>query len=78
MERAAKAPTLGALEASDREDEIGDWLQEHDIQRPFDIAPVLVTAGLDVEWLEDVAETVRPDMLESAVHWLAYPSRPRI
>ena len=29
-------------------------------------------AGLDVEWLEDVAETVRPDMLESAVHWLAY------
>ncbi len=72
VERAAKATSLGPLEASDREDEMGDWLEDHDIRRAFDIAPVLVTAGLDVEWLEEIATTVHPDMLESAVHWLAY------
>ncbi|HET9900058.1 MAG TPA: ATP-binding protein, partial [Actinomycetes bacterium] len=36
------------------------------------IAPVLVTAGLDVPWLEEVQTAVDPDMLESAVHWLSY------
>jgi signal transduction histidine kinase len=72
VERAAKATPLGAMEASDREDEIGDWLEDRGIRRAFDIAPVLVLAGLDVPWLDEVAATVDPDLLESAVHWLAY------
>jgi signal transduction histidine kinase len=72
VERAAKAVPLGALEATDREDEVGDWLDNRGIRRAFDIAPVLVMAGLDVPWLEEVAATVGPDMLESAIHWLSY------
>ena len=72
VERAAKATPLGPLEASDREDEVGDWLEDRSIRRAFDIAPVLVTAGLDVPWLEEVQTAVDPDMLESAVHWLSY------
>jgi signal transduction histidine kinase len=72
VERAAKAAPLGGLEAADSEDEVGDWLEDHGIQRAFDIAPVLVSAGLDVAWLDEIAAAVGPDMLESAVHWLAY------
>ena len=51
VERVAKAPKLGPIEASDAEDELGDWLDEHGVSGGWDLAPVLVNAGLDVAWL---------------------------
>ena len=48
------------MEASDREDELGDWLEDHEIPRGWDLAPTFVQAGLDVAWLDQVAATV-PD-----------------
>jgi signal transduction histidine kinase len=68
----AKAPTLTPIEASDAEDVIGDWLEEHEIPHAWDIAPTYVQAGLDVEWLEKVADTVPDGTLDGALKWLYY------
>jgi signal transduction histidine kinase len=72
VEQAAKAPDLTPLETSDREDEVADWLDDHGLEGGWDIAPVFVQAGLDVDWLERVAEVVDESTLEGAVRWLNY------
>ena len=72
-EQVAKAPTLTPLEASDREDELGDWFDDHGVSGGWDLAPTFVQAGLDVPWLERIAASVDDEsMVESAIRWLNY------
>ncbi len=81
VERVAKAPDLSPLETSDREDELVDWLDEHDVSGAYDVAPVLVAAGLDRDFLEHVAVSVLEAVptpsagnvpLDGAVRWITY------
>jgi signal transduction histidine kinase len=76
QERAAelvsKAPALSPIEASDREDEISDWLDHRGIADGWQLAPVFVQAGLDTAWLDNVAATVDEEVLEGALRWLGY------
>ena len=60
------------MEASDREDAIADWLDDHGIDGGWDLAPTFVQAGLDAGWLDQVAARVDADTLEGAVRWLNY------
>ncbi|MFJ7159932.1 ATP-binding protein [Streptomyces sp. NPDC101118] len=71
-ERVAKAPVLSPLEASDREDELTDWLDDHGIPEGWRVAPTFVQAGLDTDWLDQVAAAVAEDVLPGAVGWLNY------
>lgn len=72
-ELVAKAPTLTPLEASDREDELGDWFDDHGVSGGWDLAPTFVQAGLDVPWLERIVAGVDDEsMVESAIRWLNY------
>ena len=71
-ERVAKAPVLSPLEASDREDTLCDWLDDHGIPDGWRIAPTFVQAGLDRDWLDQVAAAVDEATLPSAVGWLSY------
>ncbi|KDN79692.1 histidine kinase [Streptomyces olindensis] len=71
-ERVAKAPVLSPLEASDREDVLTDWLDDQGIADGWRIAPTFVQAGLDVDWLDQVAAAVDEEMLPSAIGWLNY------
>jgi signal transduction histidine kinase len=71
-ERVSKAPTLSPMEASDREDVIGDWLGDHGISGGWELAPTFVQAGLDTDWLEQVVTTVEGQTLEGAMRWLNY------
>jgi signal transduction histidine kinase len=71
-ERVGKAPALSPLEASDREDALSDWLDDHGIPEGWRLAPAFVQAGLDVDWLEQVAAAVEADMLPGAIGWLNY------
>ncbi len=71
-ERVAKAPALSPLEASDREDELADWLDDHGIPDGWRVAPTFVQAGLDVDWLDQVAAAVDGEILTSAIGWLNY------
>ncbi|TWD74860.1 cyclic nucleotide-binding protein [Kribbella amoyensis] len=74
VERVAKAKTkeLSAIELADAEDALTDWLDDHDVQASWDVAPVLAAAGLDVPWMEEVLTAVGPKYLEGAVRWLMY------
>ena len=49
VKKVRHAPALSPLEASDREDELGDWLDDHGITGGWDLAPVFVAGGLGVE-----------------------------
>jgi signal transduction histidine kinase len=66
------AKDLSALERSDREDVLGDWLEEHDVPQPWELAGVFVAAGLEEGDLDRVAGAVAPSHLEPALRWLAY------
>lgn len=57
-ERVSKAPPLSPLEASGREDELADWLDDHGAPNGWQIAPTFVQGGLDVDWLEQIATAV--------------------
>jgi signal transduction histidine kinase len=72
IERAAKAPKLTAIEASDREDELSDWLDGHGTAGGWDLAPVMAQGGIDLECLENIADSVDPGLLDQALHWLGY------
>lgn len=67
---------LSALEVSDREDQMGDWLDDHGIEGAWDYAPTFVEAGLDIDWLERVSASVEDvdatASLQSAMGWLKY------
>jgi signal transduction histidine kinase len=72
VEQVAKAPELSPLDASDREDALSDWFDEHGIAGGFELAPTFVQAGIDISWLESMVAVVDGDMLEGAVRWLNY------
>jgi signal transduction histidine kinase len=72
----SKSQELTALEASDREDQIGDWLEDHGFSAAWDYASTFVEAGLDIDWLERISASVEDvdasASLQSAVGWLKY------
>ncbi|MBF6329165.1 ATP-binding protein [Nocardia transvalensis] len=73
--QVAKAPTLTTLEAADREDELGEWLESHGIDNGWNLAPNFVQAGFDIDWLEKVAATLEGcdnGVFEGAIRWLNY------
>ncbi len=63
---------ISPMDLSDAEDSLTDWLEDHDVQASWDVAPVLAAAGLDVPWMEEVLAAVGPTYLEGAVRWLMY------
>ena len=67
-----EAPVLSPMEASDREDEVGEWLGDHGIADAWEIAPILVAAGLGTDWLEELIEVTPPPHLD---YGLSYPVR---
>jgi signal transduction histidine kinase len=77
-EQVAKARPLEltALETSDREDEMGDWLDSRGISDAWDYAATFVEAGLDIDWLERVSASAEESgatiALPTAIGWLKY------
>jgi signal transduction histidine kinase len=72
VKKVRHAPSLSALEATDREDELSDWLDDHGIDGGWDLAPVFVAGGLGVEDLDAVHAAANETTLEGAIRWLAY------
>jgi signal transduction histidine kinase len=65
--RRAEQGPLSPLQAADREDELGGWLEARGVAGAWDLAPPLVAAGVDAGWLERVADTVPAPVLPHAV-----------
>ena len=72
VSRIGGAADLSALERSDREDALGEWLEDREVTQPWELAGVFVAAGLGADDLERVADTVAAANLEPALRWLAY------
>jgi signal transduction histidine kinase len=72
VERLGKASKLSPMETSDAEDALTDWMDEHDMRAGWEIAPTLVAAGVDIEWLDRVTETIPAEFLDGGLHWVAY------
>ncbi|MEV4532577.1 ATP-binding protein [Asanoa sp. NPDC049518] len=72
IKRAASAPELTPMQTSDAEDEVGEWLEDHDITGAWDIAPTLVSGAIDTAWLATVRDEIGADNFENALRWLVY------
>ncbi len=72
VQGVADAPKLTALEESEREDAINDWLDDHEVAGGWELAPIFVGAGTTREFLDKVAAGATAAMLEGALRWLAY------
>ena len=72
VQAVADAPKLTAIEESEREDALNDWLDEHEVPGGWELAPIFVGAGTTPEFLDKVADGAPPAMLEGALRWLAY------
>jgi signal transduction histidine kinase len=68
--RSKAAGSLDPLEASDLEDELAMWMEDHGIEEVWEISPTLAGAGLDTAWLEDLAGRVPEDALSGVLAWL--------
>ncbi|HEY2206480.1 MAG TPA: ATP-binding protein [Pseudonocardia sp.] len=75
-DRVHEAPELSAVATSDLEDELGDWLDDHEVAGGWDLAPVFVAGGMRVADLERVRTAVSSggadSSLDGALRWLAY------
>jgi signal transduction histidine kinase len=71
VSQVAEAPSLTPMQAADREDELGEWLEGHDIPDGWDLAPVFVQAGLDESFLERVVDAVPPPQVGDAIRWIS-------
>jgi signal transduction histidine kinase len=70
-EQLPRTPLLSPLDTSDREDELTDWFDSHGIADGWRMASTFVQAGIDLEWLEEIARAVGGrSILEDAFVWL--------
>jgi signal transduction histidine kinase len=77
VDRVAHARQLSALETSDREDELAEWLDDHGIAESWELAANFTQGGIDTGWLDDVAGVIELQpagtaSLERALRWLSY------
>lgn len=68
---ASSAPRLSAIETGRREEELGEWLEAHEVANPWTLAPAFVAAGLDRAWLESALHAVGANCLNDALNWVA-------
>jgi len=72
VQAVATVPPLAAYQASEREDELADWLDAHDVGGSWELAPIFVGAGTTPEFLDKLVEATPEVLLEGALRWLAY------
>ncbi|TCC17095.1 sensor histidine kinase [Kribbella sindirgiensis] len=58
------------VDLADHENTIADWLDEHDVERSWFVAPPLAAAGTSVGWCERAAD-VLGDALGPGLEWVA-------
>jgi signal transduction histidine kinase len=70
LRRAGSRPGLKALDAADAEDEMLERLEELGVDEAWRLAEPLASAGLDADWLRDVA-TLAGSATGPALRWVA-------
>ena len=70
-ERRGVGSTLSSLARSDLEDTITAWLEERGVDRSWELATVIVDAGLTLTELGDLAESIASPSLDRVLELLA-------
>lgn len=68
---ADSANTRSAIELANAEDEIGTWLDGHEVENAWTLASTFATLGLDTPWLDRVAQALGARELSPALNWIA-------
>lgn len=64
------APPLDPLTQSDQEDALTDWLEDQGVKDGWKVAPTLVSAGINEERLQGLAEQISREALGEALFWM--------
>lgn len=70
IRHSAECPVLSPMEQADREDEIGDYLDELGVENSWEIAPVFVNAGLKMKGLQQFVATLPDDGVGEILNWV--------
>lgn len=70
-EGSQNAQNLDAITRSDLESEIQDWLDEHNIPEPWEVAPRLVALGFSRQKLEDLDGLFDDNTFPLVIEWAA-------
>ncbi|HYE58105.1 MAG TPA: ATP-binding protein [Rhodothermales bacterium] len=62
--------TLGAVDRSDREDRLADWLDDHGVPEAYLLAEVLVEEGVTPDALEHLGDHVPDTALPDVIRWV--------
>ena len=66
----ANSPQYDTLTQSDREDEVTDWLENHDVSKAWQLASTLVNFGIDLQKLAEIKSNLDSQSLNDALIWL--------
>lgn len=61
----------GALARADREEAVGEWMDDRGIELAWQMAPVFAAAGADQPWFEELESTVGAAALDPALRWIS-------
>ena len=71
LHQVTEAPSLlNSLLETDRETEIINWLEQHNIANVWKLASTFAENNLDVQWLDAIAARVSPNQLENILDWI--------
>ena len=70
LELADGSTGRDALALADSEEALTDWLEQHQVDRAWEIASVLASAGAEVAWCERAAELLGP-ALQAGLEWVS-------
>jgi signal transduction histidine kinase len=70
MDRAASSQPLSPLEQSDREEELGDWLEQQQVTNSWEVAASLIGARVSLAEVVELTATLPPDSARVALVWL--------
>ena len=71
IERQAQPRSKDALQLSDMEDRIGNWLQQQQVEKAWELAPIFAEADVDVASLDAFAGSLPAEALAPAIRRVA-------
>ncbi len=65
------AATRSPMQISDAEEELGEWLEDHDVEDAWALAATLAGAGVPIDWCEKAADLLPGRALQAGLSWVA-------
>ena len=65
-----EVPSLSLMEKTSLEDELADWLEDHNIEEPYELAETFTEFGFGEEELQSIKEMGSEEMLPAVLKWI--------